>query len=130
MIIMSSEMKKEFSDSFYKNEGIPIPKATLHLNLKKKWFDMIASGEKKEEYRDIKPYWNRVFCAHICIKGRFYHPTDVTICFSNGYAKDRRQMTVECLGLFQRTGKPEWGADPNKLYHTLLIGNIISKNFK
>lgn len=30
---------------------------TLNLTLKKKWFDMIASGEKKEEYREIKPYW-------------------------------------------------------------------------
>lgn len=32
---------------------------TLHLTLKKKWFDMIASGEKKEEYRELKPYWVR-----------------------------------------------------------------------
>jgi hypothetical protein len=32
-------------------------KKTLHLNLKRKWFDMIKSGEKKEEYRDITPYW-------------------------------------------------------------------------
>ena len=30
---------------------------TLHLNLKKNWFDMIKSGEKKEEYREITPYW-------------------------------------------------------------------------
>ena len=30
---------------------------TLHLNLKKKWFDMIKSGEKKEEYREITEYW-------------------------------------------------------------------------
>lgn len=29
----------------------------LHLTLKKKWFDMIASGEKKEEYREVKDYW-------------------------------------------------------------------------
>lgn len=29
----------------------------LQLRLKKKWFDMILSGEKKEEYRDIKPFW-------------------------------------------------------------------------
>jgi hypothetical protein len=28
-------------------------KKTLHLNLKKKWFDMILSGEKKAEYRNI-----------------------------------------------------------------------------
>lgn len=33
----------------------------LHLTLKKKWFDMIASGEKKEEYREIKPYWEKRF---------------------------------------------------------------------
>ena len=29
----------------------------LTLPIKKKWFDMILSGEKKEEYREIKPYW-------------------------------------------------------------------------
>ena len=27
----------------------------LTLPIKKKWFDMIKSGEKKEEYREIKP---------------------------------------------------------------------------
>ena len=26
----------------------------LTLSIKKKWFDMILSGEKKEEYREIK----------------------------------------------------------------------------
>ena len=35
---------------------------TLHLVLKSKWYDMIASGEKKEEYRAITPYWaNRIW---------------------------------------------------------------------
>lgn len=29
----------------------------LILPIKKKWFDMILSGEKKEEYREMKPYW-------------------------------------------------------------------------
>ena len=28
----------------------------LILPIKKKWFGMIASGEKTEEYREIKPY--------------------------------------------------------------------------
>lgn len=28
----------------------------LTLPIKKKWFDMIISGEKKEEYREITPY--------------------------------------------------------------------------
>ena len=33
----------------------------LTLPIKKKWFDMIVSGEKKEEYREIKPYYDSRF---------------------------------------------------------------------
>ena len=29
----------------------------LDLPLKKEWYEMIESGIKKEEYREIKPYW-------------------------------------------------------------------------
>lgn len=31
--------------------------AILPLVLKSKWYDMIANGEKKEEYRDAIKYW-------------------------------------------------------------------------
>ena len=31
--------------------------AILPLVLKKKWYNLIDSGEKKEEYRAAKPYW-------------------------------------------------------------------------
>ena len=30
---------------------------TLALSLKKQWFDMIKSGEKKEEYREFNEFW-------------------------------------------------------------------------
>lgn len=30
----------------------------LILPIKKKWYDMILSGEKTEEYREIKPYYD------------------------------------------------------------------------
>lgn len=30
----------------------------LILPIKRKWFEMIASGEKKEEYRELKPYYH------------------------------------------------------------------------
>lgn len=33
----------------------------LVLPIKKKWFDMIAAGIKKEEYREIKPYYVKRF---------------------------------------------------------------------
>lgn len=29
----------------------------LHLPLKAMWYEMIESGVKTEEYREIKPYW-------------------------------------------------------------------------
>ncbi len=29
----------------------------MNLTLKKQWFGMIASGEKREVYHEIKPYW-------------------------------------------------------------------------
>lgn len=34
----------------------------LTLPIKKKWFDMILSGEKKEEYREINDYYRVRFC--------------------------------------------------------------------
>lgn len=39
-------------------------KNTLHLVLKRKWWDMIKSGEKREEYRLYTPYWrNRLLIS-------------------------------------------------------------------
>jgi ASC-1-like (ASCH) protein len=59
----------------------------LHLTLKKKWFDLIASGKKKEEYRDIKPYWQK----------RLNKDYDI-IHFRNGYNKNSPFMIVEYKG--------------------------------
>lgn len=37
--------------------------ATLQLNLIKRWFDLTIQGVKKEEYRDISPFWaTRLLC--------------------------------------------------------------------
>lgn len=33
-------------------------KRVLYLSVKKKWFDMIVSGEKTEEYRETSVYWS------------------------------------------------------------------------
>lgn len=95
----------------------------LHLNLISMWFNKIESGEKKEEYRKISPYWQRIFTSNIKIKGKYYHPTDVIICFSNGYSKTRRQMFVKCLGVSQGHGNPMWGATDYSFI--LKLGEII-----
>ena len=31
------------------------------LPIKRKWYEMILTGEKKEEYREIKPYYKSRF---------------------------------------------------------------------
>ena len=41
----------------------------LTLPIKKKWFDMIKSGEKKEEYREIKPYYVSRFYSNYIAGG-------------------------------------------------------------
>lgn len=99
-------------------------KPILHLNVKRKWFDMIKSGEKKEEYREITSYWGNKFMSNIRIKNKHYHPQDVIICFSNGYKKEREQIYVECLDIWVGYGKPEWGAEPDKQYFILKLGRI------
>lgn len=61
----------------------------LHLTLHRQWFDDIAVGIKKNEYREVKPYWTRR------LVGRTYDE----IHFRNGYHKDAPFMRVEYIGM-------------------------------
>lgn len=36
----------------------------ITFNLKKKWYDLIKSGEKRIEYREDKPYWQKRLWKH------------------------------------------------------------------
>ena len=88
----------------------------LHLTIKKQWFDMILSGVKTEEYRDIKPYYN------FRLIGKEYD----TVVFRNGYASNAPQFTMELKSITLSTGKPEWGAEESKVYFVLSLGKIIN----
>jgi hypothetical protein len=89
----------------------------LHLTLKKKWFDMIASGVKREEYREIKPYWNkRLLC-----NSKQYD----TILFRNGYNKDAPSLLIEFTALQSGLGIIEWGAPESQPVFILKLGNIL-----
>jgi len=85
----------------------------LHLTLKKKWFDMIMSGEKKEEYREIKPYWIK----------RLVSKDFDTIRFRNGYGKDAPSFDIEYKTLCRGVGNKEWGA-PDYPVYILELGNL------
>lgn len=105
-------------------------KEHLHLNLKGKWFDMILSGEKKQEYRDQSKYWDnrfsKLFPKHF--KGEMYQPIVETILFSNGYSKDRRQFEIELKGIHRGEGRREWGAENGKHYYVLQLGEVLKRN--
>lgn len=97
----------------------------LYLTLKKRWFDMIASGEKKEEYREIKPYWEKKLEGHY-VEFDEALEFDVVRFARGGHFKDTLpQITVECLGIHRGTGKTEWGAEPGKEYFVIKLGKII-----
>ena len=71
---------------------------------------MIASGEKKEEYRELKSYWwSRLSEADIHSSGRLDRQFDI-VRFKNGYSKTAPTIDVEFKGLEIGVGKTEWGA--------------------
>lgn len=118
----------------------------LHLTLKKKWFDMIASGEKKEEYREINNYWTKRFIERDyykysnvpdikMLKSQYFDKTLFyavmrdfdSVHFANGghFHPSIPQITLKCAGMEISTGKTEWGAEPGKEYFVIKLGDII-----
>ncbi len=67
----------------------------LYLVLHREFFDAIASGTKKTEYRADTPYW----------RTRLENRTYSEIVFRNGYAKDAPVICVEWLGVRRRNGE-------------------------
>lgn len=79
-------------------------KDTLYLPLKSKWYNMIESGIKKDEYREKKPYW-----AKRLIDRNYKYVT-----FSYGYTQ--RRMTFKYEGYELGLGKKEWGAPDEEVF--------------
>lgn len=120
----------------------------LHLPLKKEWYNMIESGAKTEEYREIKPYWAKRLCPcmkecanghwsepHRCIhhcKAVYSHMNFIHkgrrianfthVRFSYGYTK--RTMTFEIKEIVIGKGNPEWGA-PKEDVFIIKLGNRL-----
>lgn len=128
--------------------------SNLQLSLKTKWFEMTKSGVKTEDYREITPYWIRrlTLCEkgeenvaiNILLKGKeyveeYYKNVDwkESFCFPKvflintmtlGYPKSsdtERILKLEHKGIEIRTGNPDWGAEPDKLYFVILHGSAV-----
>ena len=114
----------------------------LTLTIKKKWFDMILSGEKKEEDREIKPYWTKrlakgfgyLNCATFVadvekFENDLKDGKDIgsTLAdFRNGYGKCVPSF-VAYFSLSIGTGKEDWGAEAGKEYYVLKIHEITER---
>lgn len=101
----------------------------LHLKLTKQWFQMIASGIKKEEYREITKYWAARFnpTGNLLDDCRDFSK----VVFVNGYRKDAPAVEVQCEEITIGEGKEEWGAVKGKEYYIIKLGGILSiKNYK
>lgn len=87
------------------------------LPIKKKWFDMIVSGQKKEEYRTFTKRYGSMFFKAADVNGEFW------CILRNGYRLDSPSITVR-VSLSIGHGKREWGAEPNEQYFILTILEI------
>ena len=112
---------------FQKRKETMAEKKVLPLVLEKKWFNKIVSGEKTEEYREIKPYWaSRLvnqkaesgevlfdkFGGYCRIQGEPEYKPFTHVLFYAGYAKDRQvvEKKIESISI----GKPQKGMCPEE----------------
>ena len=89
----------------------------LYLVLKNPWYEMIKSGIKKEEYREISDFYKR----------RFYDKSGNlkqfdTLEFVLGYPPKEdmsRRLFFKNPKIEIRSGNPAWGAEPGKEYFVI-----------
>lgn len=81
---------------------------TLHLVLKRNWYEKIASGEKTSEYRACSPYWNKKFAGgeHILVPAALFMPMKFvqkteykTVVFHKGYTNETMEFEIHGISL-------------------------------
>ena len=105
----------------------------LILTIKRKWLEMIRSGKKKEEYRDIKSYYTVRFRnlmtyapwrdEHVIAAVRSAADKGgipIKVILRGGYSALSPAIQVSGK-LMIGEGKPEWGAEPGKEYYIIRI---------
>lgn len=79
----------------------------LNLVLMHKWYDLIESGEKTSEFREMKPYWVKR------LEGKHYD----TVTFQRGYTNIK-----QCYKIIEitTTNKPNDLSDYREMYEIKL----------
>ena len=118
----------------------------LQLSLKTKWFEMTKAGIKTEDSREITPYWakrlvgswsyngdgngqfpeleNSFMSSFKILSFKGFKINKMTLGYPSKNDTDRI-IQFEHAGIEIRTGNPEWGAEPNKLYFVIKHGKRL-----
>ena len=102
----------------------------LNLPIERKWFDMIARGEKKEEYRTMKQL-RRYLDTHNPGEGKAGKGEGILLILRNGYTLKSMAVVVDVTLVELRSSEeaihPEWGG-PTKgmpLHMVLHLGKLL-----
>lgn len=107
--------------------------------IKGKWFYLIRTNQKLEEYREIKPYYENRFKRVFRVsydtftgllkneEGEIIEETGKKwLGLKNGYS-DRAPVIYIFASLTVGSGKPEWGAEKGKRYFILKIHSVTTE---
>ena len=98
----------------------------LNLTIKRQWFDMIASGEKREEYRGIGNM--RVEKAYDWFVHHFPGDDDAMV-LRNGYSMHSPALAVRVvrLSLRQSAVHPEWGEPADGKHFVISFDKVVAR---
>lgn len=96
----------------------------LPLVLKGKWYDMIASSEKREEYRADTPYWHRRFSNWVL---NIPCPGHLVIAFSRGYHKPDLYIEASGINIYPNRQHPDWG-EPTGSHYVIALKRRVQLN--
>lgn len=131
--MISDDGQNRWEDIMWPCDHDPIP--TLHLPISEPWFSMIAKGEKLEEYREVKPFYeSRLvwFWDKSKPKSSKYSHTHgfEVLHLTNGYGHHRPQLWVHIEEIAIGKGKPDWGAPAEDVF-IIKLGKVFhTKNLK
>lgn len=101
-------------------------KTILNLTIHRRWFDMISSDEKSEEYRE---------CGNKQVKNAFdgfthrFLGDDYVLILRNGYSMGSPALAVRVYGIILRNGNdsvhPEWGEPTDRTHFAILLGDVL-----
>lgn len=91
----------------------------LYLKVKKRYFDLIREGIKKEDYREIKPFWKkRLLNRKDLTKFRTFDAVHI----QNGYMRGSPWVLLKFTEITIKKPRPEWAPGFPSEHETFAVG--------